>query len=103
MCQEAVRSLCNPSESCHVRKVARLLARPLSPLCVPDITARFPTYGNHEPGNYVDPSPCSWSHTFRTYCYSCGCSELGSSPLANTVSRAQQRFRTLEDLLYIPL
>ena len=31
MCQEAVRRLCNPSESCHVRKVARLLARPLSP------------------------------------------------------------------------
>ena len=30
MCQEAVRKLCNPSESCHVRKVARLLARPLS-------------------------------------------------------------------------
>src|SRR5215203_6745433 len=30
MCQEAVRRLCNPSESCHVRKVARLLARPLS-------------------------------------------------------------------------
>jgi hypothetical protein len=29
MCQEAVRKLCNPSESCHVRKVARLLARPL--------------------------------------------------------------------------
>src|SRR5215218_10000873 len=29
MCQEAVRRLCNPSESCHVRKVARLLARPL--------------------------------------------------------------------------
>src|SRR5215212_7075300 len=30
MCQEAVRRLCNPSESRHVRKVARLLARPLS-------------------------------------------------------------------------
>jgi hypothetical protein len=30
MCQEAVRRLCNPSESSHVRKVARLLARPLS-------------------------------------------------------------------------
>src|SRR5829696_7881144 len=30
MCQEAVRKLCNPSESSHVRKVARLLARPLS-------------------------------------------------------------------------
>ena len=29
MCQEAVRRLCNPSESSHVRKVARLLARPL--------------------------------------------------------------------------
>jgi hypothetical protein len=29
MCQEAVRRLCNPSASCHVRKVARLLARPL--------------------------------------------------------------------------
>jgi hypothetical protein len=29
MCQEAVRKLCNPSESSHVRKVARLLARPL--------------------------------------------------------------------------
>jgi tetratricopeptide (TPR) repeat protein len=31
MCQEAVRRLCNASESCHVRKVVRLLARPLSP------------------------------------------------------------------------
>src|SRR5215203_4664803 len=30
MYQEAVRKLCNPSESCHVRKVARLSARPLS-------------------------------------------------------------------------
>jgi hypothetical protein len=30
MCQEVVRKLCNPSESRHVRKVARLLARPLS-------------------------------------------------------------------------
>src|SRR5215208_2783007 len=30
MCQEAVRKLRNPSESCHVRKVARLLARPLN-------------------------------------------------------------------------
>jgi hypothetical protein len=29
MCQEAVRKLCNPSESSHVRKVVRLLARPL--------------------------------------------------------------------------
>ena len=29
MCQEAVGRLCNPSERCHVRKVARLLARPL--------------------------------------------------------------------------
>src|SRR5215211_6149931 len=29
MCQEAVRRLCNPSESCHVPKVARLLAQPL--------------------------------------------------------------------------
>src|SRR5829696_10187365 len=29
MCQEAVRRLCNPSESCHVRKVARLLAQAL--------------------------------------------------------------------------
>src|SRR5215213_7593159 len=37
MCQEAVRKLCNPSESCHVRKVARLLARPLRQhlLCMP--------------------------------------------------------------------
>jgi hypothetical protein len=35
MCQEAVRKLCNPSESSHVRKVARLLARPLCrrPIC----------------------------------------------------------------------
>ena len=32
MCQEAVRKLCNPSESSHVRKVARLLAWPLTPL-----------------------------------------------------------------------
>src|SRR5215208_2740025 len=29
MCQEAVGRLCNPSESCHVRKVARLLAQSL--------------------------------------------------------------------------
>src|SRR3712207_5345620 len=29
MCQGAVRRLCNLSERCHVRKVARLLARPL--------------------------------------------------------------------------
>jgi hypothetical protein len=29
MCQEAVRKLCNPSESCNVRKVARLLAQAL--------------------------------------------------------------------------
>src|SRR5215203_1324086 len=29
MCQEAVRRLCHPSESCHVRKVARLLAQAL--------------------------------------------------------------------------
>src|SRR5215210_903456 len=34
MCQEAVRRLCNPSESCHVRKVARLLAQALSSLPV---------------------------------------------------------------------
>jgi len=27
MCQEAVRRLCNPSESWHMRKVARLLAQ----------------------------------------------------------------------------
>jgi hypothetical protein len=27
MCEEAVRRLCNPSESRHVRKVARLLAQ----------------------------------------------------------------------------
>src|SRR5215208_1991318 len=32
MCQEAVRRLCSPSESGYVRKVARLLAQPLSPL-----------------------------------------------------------------------
>jgi hypothetical protein len=31
MCQVEVRTLCNPSESCHVRKVTRLVARPLSP------------------------------------------------------------------------
>ena len=30
MCQGAVRRLCNLSERCHVRKVARLLARPLN-------------------------------------------------------------------------
>jgi hypothetical protein len=30
MCQATVRRLHNPSESYHVRKVARLLARPLS-------------------------------------------------------------------------
>jgi hypothetical protein len=30
MCQEVIRRLCNPSESSHVRKVARLLARPLT-------------------------------------------------------------------------
>ena len=30
MCQEGIRRLCNPSENCHVRKVARLLAQPLS-------------------------------------------------------------------------
>ena len=30
MCQGADRRLCNDSESCHVRKVARLSARPLS-------------------------------------------------------------------------
>src|SRR5215211_324230 len=30
MCQGAVRKLCNPSERCHVRKVARLLAQALS-------------------------------------------------------------------------
>src|SRR5215203_3901764 len=30
MCQEAVGRLSNPSERCHVRKVASLLARPLS-------------------------------------------------------------------------
>src|SRR5215212_6152599 len=29
MSQEAVRRLCNPSESCHVRKVASLLAQAL--------------------------------------------------------------------------
>src|SRR5918993_4433556 len=29
MCQAVVRRLCNPSESCHVRKVARLLAQAL--------------------------------------------------------------------------
>src|SRR5918995_6963884 len=29
MCQGAGRRLCNLSERCHVRKVARLLARPL--------------------------------------------------------------------------
>src|SRR5215212_4952474 len=30
MCQRAVRRLCNPCERCLVRKVARLLAQPLS-------------------------------------------------------------------------
>jgi beta-lactamase superfamily II metal-dependent hydrolase len=30
MCQGAFRRLCNLSERCHVRKVTRLLARPLS-------------------------------------------------------------------------
>jgi hypothetical protein len=36
MCQEAVRKVCIPSESCHVRKGARLLARPLSyEICLP--------------------------------------------------------------------
>ena len=30
MCQRILRRLCNPSKSCYVRKVARLLARPLS-------------------------------------------------------------------------
>src|SRR5215218_2818236 len=30
MWQGAVKRLCNPSESCHVRKVARLLAQALS-------------------------------------------------------------------------
>src|SRR5215208_3602162 len=30
MCQEAVRRLINPSEGCHVRKVARLLAQALN-------------------------------------------------------------------------
>src|SRR5215213_1801195 len=33
MCQRAVRRLCNPCERCLVRKVARLLAQPLSYLC----------------------------------------------------------------------
>jgi hypothetical protein len=30
MCQELVSRLCNPSENCHVPKVAHLLARPLN-------------------------------------------------------------------------
>jgi hypothetical protein len=30
MCQGEIEKLCNASQSCHVRKVARLLARPLS-------------------------------------------------------------------------
>src|SRR5215212_11087211 len=42
MCQEAIRRLCNPSERCHVRKVVRLLARPLSK---PDFVFMFATVG----------------------------------------------------------
>jgi hypothetical protein len=30
MCQELVSRQCNPSENCHVPKVAHLLARPLN-------------------------------------------------------------------------
>src|SRR4029453_9820719 len=44
MCQEAVSRLCNPSESCHVRKVTRLLVQAPSPTSENSPSTHFGEY-----------------------------------------------------------
>jgi hypothetical protein len=60
MCQGEIEKLCKASQSCHVRKVARLLARPLSLLQMAETTG---------------------THTLRLKAiYEPGCNSAGEAP-----------------------